>query len=172
MWWLLPCPGYLWLQCFYSMTWNWSNSTILRILFLVLVSENVVLFQTSFCLFLSFAVTMSPFCGATGTLCFRLWLTPPNSQGGCTITWALCHWHIMDPQSQLWLPRPNLVPILHLGMVRLPLEWLPNVTSRTAGTFEPTTSHPKAHCSTDWAIPAGLKVLFSVKLNEGSTFSQ
>ena len=32
--------------------------------------------QTGFC-FLNFAVTMSPFCGATGTLYFRPWLTSP-----------------------------------------------------------------------------------------------
>ena len=45
-------------------------------------------------------------------------------------------------------PGQDLVPILHLGMVRLPLEWPPNVASETAGRFEPTTSRPKARRST------------------------
>ena len=47
--------------------------------------------------------------------------------------------------SQLWISRPGLVLILHFGMVRLPLEWPPSVTSGTArGRFEPRTSWPKA----------------------------
>ena len=60
---------------------------------------------------------------------------------------ALCSdLHVMNPQQAKFL-----VPILHLGMVRLPLDWLPSVTSGTAGRggFEPTTSWLSAR--TDWA---------------------
>ena len=47
----------------------------------------------------------------------------------------LCsHLHVMIlPQSQLWISKPRPVPVLHLGMVRLPLEWLPKVTSGITG---------------------------------------
>ena len=50
--------------------------------------------------------------------------------------------------SQPWLSRA----ILHLGKVRLPQEWPPNVTSRTTGRFESRTSQSKARCSTDRAM--------------------
>ena len=42
-------------------------------------------------------------------------------------------------------PGLDLVPILHLVMVKLPLEWPPNVTSRMAGRFEPRTSFTTQH---------------------------
>ena len=50
----------------------------------------------------------SPFCGATGILCFGLWLTAHGcySQRGLIIACALSL-HIMDPQSQLWPGEPR-----------------------------------------------------------------
>ena len=83
-----------------------------------------------------FMVTMSPFCGATGTICFRLWLTPlmgfkarvdvPSP----SLSFTCAQW-VLGVNSNF--PGQGLVPILHIGMVRVLLEWLPNVTSRTAG---------------------------------------
>ena len=95
-----------------------------------------------------FVVTMCPFCGATGTPCFGLRLTPLMGfkarvdvpSPALNVTCAL--W-ILGVNSDF--PSQGLVSILHLGMVRLPQEWPPNVTSGTAGRFEPTNSWLKAH---------------------------
>ena len=57
-----------------------------------------------------------------------------QSQGGSIIACSLLSLACNDPpQSQLWISRPRPVPILHLGTVRLPLEWPPNVTSGITG---------------------------------------
>ena len=68
---------------------------------------------------------------------------------------ALCsHLRIMILRVNSEFPGQGLVPVLHLDMVRLLLEWLPNVTSRTGrGRFKPRTSWPKARRHTNWAIP-------------------
>ena len=74
------------------------------------------------------------------------WLCPWVSEPG----WI--HYH---PRSALTcsvkilrfnyeFPGLDLVPILHLGIMRLLLEWLYNVNSGTAGRFEPTTLQ---HCT-------------------------
>ena len=57
-----------------------------------------------------------------------------QSQGGSIITYTLLLLvHNDPPWSQLWISKPRPVSILHLGMVRLLLEWLPNVTSGITG---------------------------------------
>ena len=62
---------------------------------------------------------------------FCLWVSKP---GGSIITHTLLSLACNDlTQSQLWFSRPRPVPILHLGMVRLPLEWPPNVTFGITG---------------------------------------
>ena len=66
-------------------------------------------FFLSFFLFFFFfflAVTMSPFCGATDTLCFGLRLTVPMGFNKARV-------HVMDPQSTLISkprPGPNFTP--------------------------------------------------------------
>ena len=60
-------------------------------------------------------------------------LTGFQSQCGSIITCALLLPAHNDPQSQLWISRPRPVPVAHLGMVKLPLEWPPNVTSGITG---------------------------------------
>ena len=57
-----------------------------------------------------------------------------QSQGGSMITLTLLLFaHNDPPQGQLWISKPRPVPILHLGRVRLPLEWPPSVTSGITG---------------------------------------
>ena len=67
----------------------------------------------------------SPFCAATGTLCFRLQLTLPmgfKARVDPSLS-ALCSClNIMILRVNSEFPGLGLVPILHLGMVRLPLQ--------------------------------------------------
>ena len=72
---------------------------------------------------------------------------------------VLCsHFCIMVLRINADYPGRSLVPVLHLGMMRLLPEWTPSVTSGTDSRFELTTSHSKAWHSTDWAIMVGLLV--------------
>ena len=85
--------------------------------------------------YFNFCGDKSPFCGATGALCFRHQLTLPmgfKARVDPSSPTLCSHLHIII-FSQLWISRPGHVPILHLGMVRLLLEWPPNVTSRITG---------------------------------------
>ena len=85
-----------------------------------------------FCIFKSFC--QSSFCGATGTLCFG-WLTLPmdfKARVDPSLP-ALCsHLHVMILRVNSEFPGLGLVPVLHLDMMRLLLEWLPHVTSKEA----------------------------------------
>ena len=82
-----------------------------------------------------------------------------QSQGGSIIACALLSLACNDPQSQLWISRPRPVLILHLGMVRLLLEWPPNVTSGITGRGRIRTQDLAAQCpagalSTELSRPA------------------
>ena len=105
----------------------------------------------------------SPFCGASGTLRFSLRLTLPMGfkvRVDALLPILFSHLHIMILSVNCSCPGQGLVP----GMVRLPLECLPNVTSRTArGRFEPTTSWSKTRRPTDWANPPSNYQLINFK---------
>ena len=67
----------------------------------------------------------SPFCGATDTLCFELWLTMPMGVKARVdaSSPALCsHLCVIILRVNSEFPGLGLVPILHFGMVRLLLE--------------------------------------------------
>ena len=99
------------------------------------------------------------FCGATGTLCFEFWLIvsigfKAKVDLSSPMLCSCLHVWIISVDSEF--ADLGQVPVLHLGMVRLPLEGPLNVTFRTTATFEPMTSRPKAPNSIDRAIPAVL----------------
>ena len=90
--------------------------------------------------FLIFCGDKSPFCGVARILCFRLWLTLPMGfkvRVDPSLLVLYCHLYIMILRVNSEFSGPGLIPILHLVMVRLPLEWLLIVTSRMAGRFKP-----------------------------------
>ena len=114
--------------------------------------------SVNFCFFFNFCGDKSPFCGVTGTLCFGLWLTLPmgfKARVDPSLPAFYSHLCVMILRVNFEFPGQgqSLVPILHLGMVRLLLEWQPNVTSRTTrGRFEPRTLRPKAQRSTNYQL--------------------
>ena len=80
------------------------------------------MYETIKNLFLNVAVTMSPFCGTTGTLCFGLQLTLPMGfkarvDAPPALSVICAQWIVRVHSDD---PGQDLVPILHLGMVRLP----------------------------------------------------
>ena len=104
------------------------------------------------CLFLIFFGDRSLFCGATGTLCFGLWLILPmgfKSQGRSIIICTLLLLAQNDPQSQFCIPRTGPGPIF--------VPWYGEATTIVttqchiwmAGRFEPRTLQPKAWRSTN-----------------------
>ena len=66
-----------------------------------------------------FAVAMSPLCGATGTPCFRLWLTLAMGfkvRVDVPSPAIVSHMRVMDPQSELWPGRgTNHEPLARLA---------------------------------------------------------
>ena len=82
------------------------------------------------------------------------WLCPWKARVDPSLPALYSHLYIMILRVNSELSGLSLVPILHLGMMRL--EWPPNVTSRMAGRFKPTSSCPKAHCSTNRALVSQL----------------
>ena len=88
------------------------------------------------------------------------WLCPLVSRPSVSI---LCPRLCVMILSQLWT---HIVPVSHLGIVRLPLEWLPvSLLGWLAeARFEPRTSRTKAWCSTNWAIST-IYTLFGKKLD-------
>ena len=106
----------------------------------------------------------SPFCGVTGTLCFRLQLTLSMDFKARVNTQlpVLCSpLHIMMVNSDC--SGQVLVPILHLGIVRLLLEWPPNVTFGLLADLNPPPCGPEPNAQlTELSRPASRKELFSV----------
>ena len=93
-----------------------------------------------------------------------------QSQSGSIITRALLLLVHNDPQSQFWISRPRPVPILHLGMVRPTLEWLPSVTSGITGrgrirTQDLTAQSPANALPTELSQPV-FETSYSLKLSQ------
>ena len=83
---------------------------------------------------------LKSFCGATDALSFGLRLVLPMGFKVRVDPSSPALWSCLRTQSQPWIP---LVPILHLGMVRLP-QWLLSVTPGFADRFEnPGPRDPK-----------------------------
>ena len=103
----------------------------------------------------NFAMTSNLFCGATGALCFRLWLTLPmgfKARVDPSSPMFCSHLHVMIPRVNSKFPNPRPVPILQLGAVRLPLEWPPNVASRITGRGKIRTQNLAVRCSTNTSL--------------------
>ena len=106
-----------------------------------IITAQTVLIQTEVEVLLFFKISfwghMSPILWSHWCSLFQTWVDSAcgfQSQGGSIIACALLSFaHNNRPQSQLWIFKPRPVPILHLGMVRLPLEWPPSVTSGITG---------------------------------------
>ena len=116
-------------------------------------------------LFFKLAVTSHHFVEPLVTLCLEPGLTLPMGGGGSKAgvdpsSPVLCsHFHIMILRINSEFSGLGLVPILHFSMLRLPLEWPSNITSRMAGRFKPTALQLKARCFTHWAWEASATVL-------------
>ena len=75
--------------------------------------------------FFNFCSDKPPFCRATGTFCFRLWLTLPmgfKARVDAPFSALSFYLHVMILKVNSHCPDQILVPILHLRMVRLSLE--------------------------------------------------
>ena len=109
--------------CIYKETDNKDTKMLLKSWWSCLVqnaSANLITY--TFLQFLRWKVTIlwSHWYFLFQTYCFRLHLHSA----------LICMWWMLRVTSDF--RSQGLVPILHVGMVRLPLEWPPNVTSGTA----------------------------------------